>query len=434
METKLTRIAEIAKKNPKEVFTSLYNLLNREMLLQCHYVLDANKAAGVDGITKREYAIKLEENVINLVNRLKTHSYKPQPARRTYIPKANGKELRPLGIAAYEDKIVQMGLARILEAIYEQDFLDFSYGFRPNRSCHDALRAINKTIIKDKINYIVDADIKGFFNNVDHEWMMKFIGHRIADPNIKRLIVRFLKAGIMEKGRFEATDKGTAQGSVVSPILANIYLHYVLDLWFERVVKKRSKGEVFIIRYADDFICGFQYKEEAEKFYKALKERLAKFKLELAEDKTKIIEFGRFAASNRAERGQGKPETFDFLGFTHYCSTSKSGKFRVKRRTSRKKFWTKVKSVKQWVKSVRNVLSIHEIFKRIKAVLTGHFHYYGITDNYPMLQQFKYEVIKILFKWLNRRSQRRSFTKEKFQKYLRLNPLPNPKIYVNIMG
>lgn len=246
METKLTRIAEIAKKNPKEVFTSLYNLLNREMLLQCHYVLDANKAAGVDGITKREYAIKLEENVINLVNRLKTHSYKPQPARRTYIPKANGKELRPLGIAAYEDKIVQMGLARILEAIYEQDFLDFSYGFRPNRSCHDALRAINKTIIKDKINYIVDADIKGFFNNVDHEWMMKFIGHRIADPNIKRLIVRFLKAGIMEKGRFEATDKGTAQGSVVSPILANIYLHYVLDLWFERVVKKRSKGKCLL--------------------------------------------------------------------------------------------------------------------------------------------------------------------------------------------
>lgn len=434
METKLTRIAEIARKKPKEVFTSLYHLLNQEMLLQCHYVLDGNKAAGVDGMTKKEYALNLESNIINLVNRLKTLSYRPLPARRTYIPKANGKDLRPLGIAAYEDKIVQMGLARILEAIYEQDFLDFSYGFRPNRNCHKALKAVNKAITVGKINYIVDADIKGFFDNVDHEWMMKFIGIRIGDPNIKRMIVRLLKAGIMENGKIEATDKGTAQGSVASPILANIYLHYVLDLWFEKVIKKRSKGQVFIVRYADDFICGFQYKEEADEFYKALKRRLTKFKLELAENKTRIIEFGRFATSNRAERGLGKPETFDFLGFSHYCSTSKAGKYRVKRRTSRKKFWAKVKSVKQWVKSVRNELSIHEIFKRINAILIGHFHYYGITDNYPMLQQFKYEVVKILFKWLNRRSQRRSFTKEKFQKYLRQNPLPNPRIYVNIMS
>ncbi|MCX7748493.1 MAG: group II intron reverse transcriptase/maturase [Clostridia bacterium] len=434
METKLSRIAEVAKQKPKESFTSLFHLLNYEMLYQCHRELESGKASGIDGVTKNQYTQNLSENLTNLVNRLKTMNYKPQPALRIYIPKGNGKEMRPLGIATYEDKIVQMGLTKVIETIYEQDYLSFSYGFRPKRNCHDALKMLNKTIMEGKINYIVDADIKGFFNNVSHEWTMKFLELRIKDPNIKRLIVRFMKAGMEEKGIFEPTDTGVAQGSCLSPLLANVYLHYVLDLWFEKVIKKNCRGQAVIIRYCDDFVCGFQYKEEAEQFYKALKERLKKFDLEIAEEKTKIIEFGRFAECDRKKRGEDKPEVFDFLGFTHYCSKSKQGKFRVKRKTSRKKFTAKIKAMKEWVKSVRNEHTIHQIFKRTKAVLNGHFRYYGITDNYPMLQQFKYEVIKVLFKWLNRRSQRRSFNSEDFKKYLKLNPLPCPRIYVNIMS
>ena len=251
METKLARIAEIAKAKPKEVFTSLYHYLNKEMLFQCHNELNAEKAAGVDAVTKEEYARNLEENISKLVERLKKHSYKPQPVRRVYIPKDSGKEQRPLGIPAYEDKIVQLGLKKILQAIYEADFLDFSYGFRPERSCHDALIELSNKIIW-KTSYIVDADIKGFFDNVSHEWLIKFIGVRIADPNIKRLINKFLKAGVMEEDITEPTEAGTPQGAIISPILANVYLHYALDLWFEKAIKPRLKGEASLVRYADD--------------------------------------------------------------------------------------------------------------------------------------------------------------------------------------
>jgi RNA-directed DNA polymerase len=251
METKLARIAEIAKAKPKEVFTSLYHYLNKEMLLQCHNELSADKAAGVDEVTKEEYARNLAGNISNLVERLKKHSYKPQPVRRVYIPKDNGKEQRPLGIPAYEDKIVQLGLKKILERIYEEDFVNNSYGFRPGRSCHDALIELDKRIM-GKTNYIVDADIRGFFDNVSHEWVIKFIGVRVADPNIKKLINKFLKAGVMEEGSIEPSEAGTPQGGVISPLLANIYLHYALDLWFEKAVKPRLNGEVSLVRYADD--------------------------------------------------------------------------------------------------------------------------------------------------------------------------------------
>ena len=281
---------------------------------------------------------------------------------------------------------------------------------------------------------MVDADIKGFFNNVDHRWLIKFIGHRIADPNIKRLIVKYLKAGTMENEEWEPTELGTPQGSIISPVLANIYLHYALDLWFERIVKKSCKGQAELVRYADDFVCCFQYKEDAHKFYNSLIKRLAKFNLEVDEDKTKIIMFGRFAEENCRKMGLGKPETFDFLGFTHYCSKSKQGKFRVKRKTSMKKFKAKIKEFKQWIKAVRNLHDTKDIFDKVRAKLLGHYRYYGVTDNSKMVSSFRHNVLRILFKWLNRRSQRKSFEYNKFNLYLKVNPLPNPKIYVNIYG
>lgn len=433
METKLARIAEIAKEKPTQAFTSLYHHLNYEILLQCHTELEGNKAAGVDDITKAEYKENLEDNIMKLVEKLKKHSYKPQPVKRVYIPKGEGNKMRPLGIPAYEDKIVQLGLNKILQAIYEADFLVFSYGFRPKRSCHDALKELNRIIEKGRISYVVDADIRGFFDNVDHQWLMEFIGLRIVDPNIKRLIVRFLKAGVMEQGQIDPTEVGTPQGAIISPTLANVYLHYALDLWFEKVVKFQSRGQAEMVRYADDFVCCFQYKSDAERFYVNLIKRLAKFKLSVAEEKTKIIQFGRFAEENLKKMESGKPGTFDFLGFTHYCSKSQTGRFRVKRKTSRKKFKAKVKAFKMWVKSVRNEPT-KEIMKTVRAKLTGHYRYFGITDNSPMIRKFGFAVSKLLYKWLNRRSQRRSFSYEKFNLFLERNPLPQPRIYVSIYG
>ena len=434
METKLARIAKVAEDKPKEVFTSLYHHLNKEILLQGYNELSGNKASGIDEVTKASYEKNLENNITSLVKKLKNHSYKPQAVRRVYIPKSDGEQLRPLGIPAFEDKVVQMGLNRILQSIYETDFLDVSYGFRPNKSCHDALKRLNHVIEKGKISYVVDADIKGFFNNVDHGWLMEFIGHRIADPNIKRLIKKYLKAGIMENGEWEPTSTGTPQGSVISPLLANVYLHYVLDLWFEKLVKKSCKGQAEMVRYCDDFVCCFQYKEDACKFYKALIKRLAKFNLQIAENKSKIIMFGRFAEENHKKTGRGKPETFDFLGFTHYCSKGKQGQFRVKRKTSRKKYNAKVKEFTQWIKAVRNLYDIKKIFEKVRLKLLGHYRYYGVTDNSNMMCSFRHHILRILYKWLNRRSQRKSFNYDKFNLYLKLNPLPKPRIYVNIYG
>lgn len=432
MQTKLARIAESAKEKPKEQFTSLYHLLNEEMLTQCHRELDGSKATGIDQVTKAVYEEKLESNIKELVERLKTKSYRPQPVRRTYIPK-DEKSKRPLGISSYEDKIVQLGLNKILQAIYEQDFLNLSYGFRPGRSCHDAIKALNRTIEYGRTSYIVDADIRSFFTNVNHEWLMKFLGARVADPNIQKLIRRFLKAGMMERGTWEPTEVGTPQGSIASPILANLYLHYALDLWFEVAVKRACRGDANMIRYADDYVCCFQYKDDAERFYGALITRLAKFGLEIAEEKTKIVEFGRFAEENRKRKGQEKPQTFDFLGFTHYCSKSSKGKFRVKRKTSGKKFKAKVKAFKEWLKAERHQ-DVKELMKTIRAKLTGHYRYYGITDNSRAMAVYKFQITNTLFKWLNRRSQRRSFTYDKFNLFLKRNPLPEPKIYVSIYG
>jgi RNA-directed DNA polymerase len=430
METKLARIAEMAKADPKLRFTSIGHFIDAQALRESHRTMETGKATGVDGVTKETYEANVEANVENLVKRLKQKSYKPQPARRTYIPK-DEKSVRPLGIPAYEDKLVQHALKNVLEPIYEQDFMDFSYGFRPKRSMHDALRNLSGIIERGNINFVVDADIKGFFNHVDHEWLMKFLDLRIGDPNIHRLVRRMLKAGIQEDGEFEPTEEGTPQGSVASPILANIYLHYVLDIWFEVAVKKQCRGKAEIVRFADDFVCCFQYKEDAERFYAALRTRLNKFNLSIAEEKTKIIEFGRSAENSRKKRGEGNPETFDFLGFTHYCSKSQKGVFRVKRKTSGKKYKLKVKAMKTWIRFNRH-MEQETFLKTIRAKLMGHYRYYGITDNHEKIHAYYDHTINLMYKWLNRRSQRKSFTKEGFFKVLKYFKLPKPRIYVNI--
>ena len=295
MNTKLERIAQIAKENPKEKFSALIHHINKDILEECHKELKGNKAVGVDGITQSMYEENLEENIDDLLIRMKRFSYRPKPSKRVYIPKPGSDKKRPLGIPCYEDKLVQLAMNKVITAIYEQDFLDFSYGFRPNRNCHDALKELDIYLSRRNINYVVDADIKGFFDNVDHEWLMKFLAHRISDRNLLRYIKRFLKSGIMENGSFQKTYEGTPQGGVISPTLANIYLHYALDLWFEIVVKKQCQGEAYMVRYADDFVCCFQYEEEAKAFYEALGIRLAKFNLELAEEKSNIIFFGKEA-------------------------------------------------------------------------------------------------------------------------------------------
>ncbi|WP_462406003.1 group II intron reverse transcriptase/maturase [Gracilibacillus sp. Marseille-QA3620] len=431
METKLLRIAELAKSNPKMKFTSLAHLLNVQSLIQCHHELPNNRATGVNGTTKEQYAESLEENIMDLTSRLKSKSYRPVPVRRMYIPKLDSNKRRPLGIPEHEDKIVQKGIAKVLNAIYENDFLDCSFGFRPNRNCHDALKILNFYVEKRLVSYVVDVDIKGFFDNVDHKWMMEFLKHRITDPNLLRIISRFLKGGYMEEGRRYKTDKGTPPGGVISPILANVYLHYVLDLWFEKVVRKQCEGQAYIVRYADDFVCCFQHKREALQFYESLKLRLKKFNLEIAEDKTKVIPFGRFAENNAKRTGNGKPATFDFLGFTHYCGKSKQGKFRVKRKSSRKKVQGKLKESKEWLKSNRNK-NIHLIMERFRRSLVGYYNYYCITDNSQTVNDFKEKIEILLFKWLNRRSQRKSFTWDKFRLFLQMFPLPKPRIRVNI--
>ena len=432
METKLTRIAELAKQRPRVKLQTLIHAIDEENLKAAHSILSADKAVGVDGVTKEEYGEKLQENIKNLLERMKRQAYKPQPVKRVYIPKTDKKK-RPLGIPAYEDKLEQKVLNEILTAIYEPEYLDCSYGFRPERNCHEALKEITKILESKKVSYVVDADIKGFFDNVEHGWMVKFLQERIQDPNLLRLIVRFLKAGVMEQGKLEEADTGTPQGGIISPTLANIYLHYVLDLWFMVKIKRECRGEAYLIRYCDDFVCFFQYQEDAEDFYGKLIERLRKFNLEIAEEKTKTIEFGRFAEERRNNQGASKPEIFDFLGFTHYCSKSKKGKFRVKRKTSRKKLRAKLKHFAGWLYQNMHT-EIGKLIKQINIKLVGHFRYYGVTDNSSAINTFGYYIRRKLFEVLNRRSQKKSLTWEGFAKLKDRFPLAKARIYVNIYG
>lgn len=430
METKLKRISEISQKNPKGTFTSIGHLINKDMLKLCHNEMDKNKAVGIDGISKELYHENLDENLDKLVEALKRKSYKPQPVRRVLIPKENGKT-RPLGIAVYEDKLVQQALKKVLEAVFEPWFKDCMYGFRPGRSCHTALKRLSTIIEHGKTSFILDADIEGFFNHIDHEWLIKFVEVRIKDPNIIRLIRRMLKAGISENGEFIETEEGTAQGSGCSPILANIYMHYVLVLWFYKIVKPQFKGFCEIVVYADDFVCCFQYKKEAEQFHQMLKERFSKFGLKLEESKSRLIEFGRFAEATRKSRGEGKPETFDFLGFTHYCSKCRKGNFRVKRKTSKKKFKAKLKLFIDWVKENRT-LRKKDLIEKLNVKLAGYYRYYGVTDNFEAMRSFMWKVTRAVFVWLNRRSQKKSYTWKRFFDMLKHYPIMRPKIYVSV--
>lgn len=334
METKLERIADKSAHEVRPIFTSLYHLLNEELLLECHKELDGRKAVGVDEVTKEEYSSNLSENIRNLVSRLKNKAYKPKPMLRVYIPKANGKK-RPLGLASYEDKIVQLGLKKILEAVYEPKFAENMYGFRPKRDCHMAIKEMCVSIVRKRIDYVVDADIKGFFDHMSHEWTMKFVGYYIKDPNILWLIRKYLKAGVLDAGSYQTNEVGSAQGNIISPVLANIYMHHVLVLWYKAYYEKRGKGMSFLVVYADDYLTGFEHKWEAEQYYKEMQIRLNKYGLELERTKSRILEFGRYAKERRKRRGEGKPETFDFLGFTFYCGENQAGKFLRKTQNKR---------------------------------------------------------------------------------------------------
>ncbi|OQX04598.1 MAG: group II intron reverse transcriptase/maturase [Desulfobulbaceae bacterium A2] len=431
VKTKLHRIAEKARREPGFKFTSLYHLMNEELLRGCFKRLRKDAAAGIDTMTKDMYAENLDANLSNLIERLHRMAYIPQPVRRKYIPKPGSAKQRPLGIPCFEDKLVQAGLVRILETVYEQDFSEDSYGFRPSRSCHHALKSLSETVENKPVNHIVEADIKGFFDNVNQEWLMKFLAHRIADKRIQRMVKRFLKAGVAEDGSVTVSDEGTPQGGVISPLLANIYLHYALDLWFEKVYRKSCTGFARLIRYADDFVVCFQHKADAERFRLELGKRLGKFGLEVEPTKTRAMEFGRFAVQHAKRRG-GRAKTFDFLGLTHYCGTKRDGTgFRMKRVTARKKFIAKLRIFKEWLKKARN-LPTKELWETAKAKLRGHYNYYGVTDNLRGIARYGQEVKRLLFKWLNRRGKKNCLNWEKFQEMLKRFPLPQPRIRVSM--
>lgn len=430
METKLARIAEVARRHPEEKFTSLAHLINKEMLNHCHRKMQKKKAPGIDEITKIDYEKNLNANIEDLIARMKRQAYKPQTVKRVYIPKPGTKEKRPIGIPAYEDKLVQSAIAQILNAIYEQDFLDCSFGFRPSRGCHDALRKLNQHVNKDRVKYVVDVDIEGFFDNVNHEWLIEFLKHRIADPNIQRLIIRFLKAGILEAGIKYDTPQGTPQGGVVSPILANLYLHYIIDVWFEKGIKKQSRGITEMVRYADDCVFCFEYKDEAYAFYYMLEKRLEKFGLKLSKEKSKIIKIKEDKDDNDGDTKM-VVESFCFLGFTHYWGKARSGMSRICRKTNKKRYSGGLQRCKDWMKSNRT-LPTKEFMKKINIKVQGHINYYGVTDNYNSVNDFVDEVRRLIFKWLNRRSQRKSFNWNKFILFMRKYPLPKPKIHVDL--
>jgi RNA-directed DNA polymerase len=398
---------------------TLMHYVNRENLMAEHRAQVRGKAAGIDGATKESYDAGLEEHVDDLLRRMKSFSYRPQAVRRTYIPKTNGT-VRPLGIPAYEDKLVQGVMANVLTEVYEPRFLDCSYGFRPKRNCHDVIREINQTIMIRKVNYILDADIKGFFDNVDHEWLVKFLENDIQDKNFIRYVVRFLKAGVMENGNVSDSDRGTPQGGLISPVLANIYLHYVLDLWFEKVVKRHLRGEAYLYRYADDFVVLFQYEDDAKRFYEVLLKRLAKFKLAVAEEKTRIIPFGRY---------RGTKETFDFLGFTHVNAVTRTGKYTVLHLTSKKKLKAKCESAKQWIRWNMH-RPVMEIVGKLSRKLIGHYNYYGVNGNLGGLYKFFEYIKRTLYKALRRRGQKHKINWETFERIWEL--IPRPRICKDI--
>lgn len=401
---RLARVREAARQRKKERFTALFHLIDLELLRTSFHWLKRRAAAGVDGITWSDYEQGLEANLNDLHGRLHRQAYRALPSRRQYIPKADGKQ-RPLGIAALEDKIVQRAVVEVLNAVYEEDFLGFSYGFRPKRGQHDALDALATGIARTNVSWILDADISRFFDTVSHDWLIRFLEHRIGDRRVLRLIGKWLKAGVLEDGVVKATEEGTPQGSVISPLLANIYLHYVFDLWAHRWRHRRAEGNVVMVRYADDIVVGFAKAYDAKRFKRDMQQRLEQFALSLHAEKTRLIEFGRCAVENRLRRGAGKPETFNFLGFTHICGRARNGKFMLGRRTRRDRMRTKLREIKEELRR-RWHQSISEQGQWLRRVVQGYFNYYAVPTNTPSLHAFRARVTALWRRALRRRSQK----------------------------
>jgi RNA-directed DNA polymerase len=421
----LDRVRQAARQRKKEQFTALLHHINVDTLRTAFYALKRKAAPGVDGVTWQDYEADLEPRLEDLHARVHRGAYRPQPSRRTFIPKADGKQ-RPLVIAALEDKILQGATALVLNAIYEEDFLGFSYGFRPGRGPHDALDALAVAIDSRKVNWILDADIRNFFGSVSQNWLVRFLEHRIGDRRIIRLIQKWLKAGILEDGVVTVDDRGTGQGSVISPLLANIYLHYCFDLWAESWRRRQARGDMIVVRYADDLVAGFEYEDDARRFLDAMRVRLEEFALSLHPDKTRLIEFGRYAAINRKRRGLGKPETFTFLGFVFICGTSRKGAFQLKRKTRRDRMRAKLADIKAELRR-RMHHPIPEQGQWLKQVVTGHFAYFAVPTNKRALSAFRHWVKDLWRRTLRRRSQKDGLTWDRIAK-LADDWLPDPQI------
>ena len=401
----LSGVRQAAKERGKEQFTALLHHVTPGLLRESFYALKRQAAPGVDGVEWKEYEAGLEDRLSDLHSRVHRGGYRAQPSRRVYIPKPDGRQ-RPLGIAAVEDKIVQQAVVTILNQIYENDFLGFSYGFRPGRSPHQALDALTVGITRKRVNWVLEFDIRGFFDQISHEWTMQFLRHRVRDPRILRLIWKWLQAGVSEDGEWSKSEVGTPQGAVISPLLANVYLHYVFDLWVDAWRRKAARGDVIVIRYADDAVLGFEHREEAERFLEQLRERLAKFGLELHAEKTRLIEFGRHAESNRRKRGEGKPETFDFLGFTHICARArKTGYFVVRRQTAGKRVRAKLRQLKRQLRQ-RMHDEMAQTGKWIESVVRGYYLYHAVPGNMPTLAQFRERLLRLWRHTLRRRGQK----------------------------
>jgi len=422
----LEHVRQAAKKDGKVRFTALLHHVTVDLLRSSYHSLKKQAAPGVDGVRWEEYGRELEVRLTDLHGRIHRGAYHAQPSRRVFILKADGRQ-RPLGIAALEDKIAQHAVGKVLNQIWEEDFLGFSYGFRPGRSQHDALDVLYVGITRKPVGWVLDLDIRSFFDKIDHDWMVRFVEHRIGDRRIVRLIQKWLKAGVMEQGRWIETEEGTPQGAVISPILANLYLHYVLDLWVNQWRRKKARGDVIIVRYADDAVLGFQSRDEALRFLAELKERVGKFGLELHPEKTRLIAFGRYIAKHRKKRGAGRPETFNFLGFTHYCGTNrKTGHFGLLRKTIGKRMAAKLKAIAAQLHQRRHD-PIKDTQRWLQSVVRGYFQYHAIPGNWARMEEFRKNVLRLWHRSLRRRSDKSRWTWTRFRKFL-VDQIPEVRI------